>query len=231
MSQIFSYLNNSFSNLDSAWSEFLLTNCSLELSRIDNTLLKLNTQEIYPVADLIFRALSYTKPNDVRVVILGQDPYHGEGEANGLAFAVNNGIKLPPSLRNIFKELQLEYPINYKIPKSDLISWASQGVVLLNSSLTVQKDQANSLSAIGWQSVTDKIINYISMKSHNVVFMLWGSFAIRKSNLIDSSRHLILTTTHPSPLSAYRGFFGCDHFILANNYLVKNGSLPINWLN
>ena len=163
-------------------------------------------------------------------MILGQDPYHGAGEANGLAFSVNSDIKIPPSLRNIYKELELEFG-NAQIDSGDmLISWANQGVLLLNATLTVIKDKPNSLADIGWQAVTDKITSEISKKASNVVFMLWGSFAQKKADLIDGARHCILSTTHPSPLSAYRGFLGCNHFKLANEYLVKNNKKPIVWI-
>lgn len=228
----FNYLDKSFSQLSSYWQDFLLNNCQNELLAIDDELSKLqnNNATIYPLQDLIFRALTSVPVSQIKVVILGQDPYHGEGEANGLAFAVNDSVKLPPSLRNIYKELKLEYPEGSKMPDSELISWASQGVVLLNATLTVLKDQANSLAHIGWQSITDKIIGHISESQTNVVFMLWGSFAIRKAELIHNHRHLILTTTHPSPLSAYRGFLGCNHFKLANEYLLNNKKQPINWL-
>ena len=237
------YLKDSFLKIDANWQDVLTEECSDNLVNIDNQLCQLSqaTTTIYPPSPLIFNALVHTPLSNIKVVILGQDPYHGEGEANGLAFSVNKGIKLPPSLRNIYKELELEYSnspeteftLGYDIKTRDgtqLIDWADQGVFLLNSCLTVIKDQANSLAKIGWHEVTDKLIHHISCNKSNVVFMLWGSFAQNKSHLIDDSKHLILQAPHPSPLSAHRGFLGCNHFKLANEYLVKYGNLPINWI-
>jgi uracil-DNA glycosylase len=237
------YLKDSFSRLDPNWQNILTDKCSDDLVKIDNKLCQLSAASttVYPPPPLIFNALSHTPLSKLKVVILGQDPYHGNGEANGLAFSVNKGIKLPPSLRNIYKELESEYlnapdrefTLGLDIKTLDgtrLVDWADQGVFLLNSCLTVIKDQANSLAKIGWHEVTDKLIHHISCNKSNVVFMLWGGFAIAKTHLIDESKHLILRAPHPSPLSAYRGFFGCDHFKLANEYLVKNGTTPINWL-
>ena len=226
---IFKYLEDSFSAMTKSYQELFLNNCLDELRAIDSKLLEVSKNEsIYPNASKIFRAFSKFELNDTRVVILGQDPYHGDSEANGLAFAVNSNIKTPPSLRNILKELEQEF--GSVTSGEALFSWANQGVLLLNATLTVIKDKPNSLAHIGWQEVTDKIIAQISKQNNNVVFMLWGSFAQKKSSLIDSSRHLILTTTHPSPLSAYRGFLGCNHFKLANEYLIKNNLEPISWI-
>ena len=212
-----------------SYQELFLNNCLEELRVIDSKLLEVSKNEsIYPSNLDIFRAFSKFELDATRVVILGQDPYHGDGEANGLAFAVNSNIKTPPSLRNILKELEQEFG---GMPSGEaLFSWANQGVLLLNATLTVIKDKPNSLAHIGWKEVTDKIIAQISQHANNVVFMLWGSFAQKKSSLIDSSRHLILTTTHPSPLSAYRGFLGCNHFKLTNEYLIKNNLEPISWI-
>lgn len=226
---MFKYLQNSFLSMTKSYQELFLNNCIEELIAIDNKLFEISKNEIiYPNAPNIFIAFSKFELYDTRVVILGQDPYHGDGEANGLAFAVNSDIKIPPSLRNIFKELKLEF--GNEASKETLFSWANQGVLLLNATLTVIKDKPNSLADIGWQVVTDKIIAEISKLNNNVVFMLWGSFAQKKSSLIDGNRHLVLTTTHPSPLSAYRGFLACNHFKLSNEYLIRNNLKPIIWI-
>lgn len=227
----FSYLKPAFSSLDKVWQEFLLTNCSEVLLSIDARLSELaKTETIYPPQHLIFNALKLCKLANIEVVIIGQDPYHGENEANGLAFAVNSGIKLPPSLKNIYKEVSLEYGVNIDADGTHLIKWANQGVLLLNSCLTVIKDRANSLSNIGWHQVTDLLINHISKTNFGVVFMLWGAYAKQKSKLIDESKHNILFAPHPSPLSVYRGFYGCNHFRIANEYLYSLGKTQINWI-
>ena len=185
---------------------------------------------IYPPGNLIFNAFNSTPFNEVKVVIIGQDPYHGVGQANGLCFSVNKGIPHPPSLINIFKELSNEYNIPY--PKSgDLTPWAKQGVLLLNATLTVRKDQANSHQDIGWQHFTDAVIDAVSKQKDHVVFMLWGGFAKRKGARIDKKKHLVLTSGHPSPLSANRGlWFGNNHFKKANEWLTQHNISPINWL-
>lgn len=235
------YLQDSYSILDREWQEFLQDNCQEQLLAIDKQLSQYaKAHTIYPPAELIFRALALTPLGQVKVVILGQDPYHGENEANGLAFAINFGthtqrvktprVKTPPSLRNIFQELAQEYAYPGDITPDILLNWARDGVLLLNCSLTVIKDQANSMTNLGWEMITDAIIKQISDTRQHVVFMLWGAFAKRKASLIDSTKHLILTTTHPSPLSAYRGFLGCNHFILANRYLGLNHLIPVTWL-
>ncbi len=231
MTSNFSYLKNSFNELNSAWQEFLINNYATNLISIDKQLSQLShNNTIYPSPDLIFRALKQP-PEQIKVVILGQDPYHGEFEANGLAFAVPPSIKSPPSLRNIYKELSLEYGLNTKdIAPNILENWVNQGVLLLNSSLTVIKDRANSLANIGWNVITDGIITAISQRNRHIVFILWGNFAQQKSSLIDLNKHLLLTSVHPSPLSAHRGFFGCNHFKLANEYLISNKIKPINWI-
>lgn len=182
---------------------------------------------IYPPEADIFRALSLTSFEDVRVVIVGQDPYHGEGEAHGLCFSVQDGVKTPPSLRNIFKELASEYG---KVPQStDLSSWARQGVLLLNATLTVEKDCAGSHQGKGWETFTDAILKKISDEKEHVVFLLWGNYARKKADLIDHTKHLILESAHPSPLSAHRGFFGNNHFKLTNEYLTAHKKQPITW--
>ena len=183
---------------------------------------------IYPDRDKIFFALKNTPYENVKVVIIGQDPYHGEGEAHGLSFSVNPGIKVPPSLKNIYKELQSEY--GYEIPNNGyLLSWAKQGVLLLNAVLTVEKDKPASHRGKGWEIFTDEIIKEINNKEEPVVFILWGNFARSKKNIITNNKHLILESAHPSPFSARHGFFGCNHFKLANEFLEKNGIKQINW--
>ena len=177
---------------------------------------------------MIFNAFNLTPFNDVKVVILGQDPYHNVGQAHGLAFSVPDGIQKPPSLQNIFKELNQDLGIN--IPTNgNLEKWAKEGVLLLNASLTVRAHNAASHAKIGWQRFTDAAIRTLSEQKNNLVFILWGNYAIAKENLIDHNKHLILKTVHPSPLSASRGFFGCKHFSKTNEYLIKNGITPIDW--
>ncbi len=184
---------------------------------------------IYPPKDEIFLALKNLPYEKVKVVIIGQDSYHGENEAHGLAFSVKKGVRIPPSLRNIFKELKNEYK-DFVIPDNGyLMPWVEEGVLLLNATLTVEKDKANSHKSIGWQNFTDKIIELINQKEEPVVFLLWGNFAISKKSLITNPKHLILESVHPSPLSASRGFFGNGHFIKTNEFLEKSGIKPINW--
>ena len=176
----------------------------------------------------IFNALKLTDYNDVKVVILGQDPYHGEGEAHGLAFSVKPGIAIPPSLRNIYKELNQS--LGCYIPNNGFLEkWAKQGVLLLNTALTVRKDMANSHSGKGWEILTDAIIKKLNNRPEPIVFMLWGNNAKSKSWFVDSQKHLVLTSVHPSPLSASRGFFGCNHFKKANEFLASIGENPIDW--
>lgn len=183
---------------------------------------------IYPRASLIFSAFDCTPFDKVKVVILGQDPYHGPGQANGLAFSVNAGVPLPPSLRNIFREVNADCGSPTPV-SGDLTRWASQGVLLLNSTLTVSEHSPKSHSGFGWESFTDAAIRQLAAKRENLVFLLWGADAIRKGNFIDRSRHLVLTSPHPSPLSAHRGFFGNRHFSQANIYLEQHGLSPIQW--
>ena len=183
---------------------------------------------IYPPKNYILRALSLTDYDNVKVVILGQDPYHGVGEANGLAFSVNNGVKLPPSLKNIYKELKDDLNIEISI-SGDLTAWAKQGVLLLNSVLTVEKDKAASHKDLGWKLLTDHIIKLINMKETPVVFILWGNFARSKKSLITNPKHLILESTHPSPFSSNNGFFGSRPFSKTNNFLRKNNIKEIDF--
>jgi uracil-DNA glycosylase len=184
--------------------------------------------QIYPPGNQIFAAFDSTPFENVKVVILGQDPYHGYGQAHGLCFSVNKGIKHPPSLMNIFKEIENDLGIPY--PKNgNLQTWAEQGVLLLNATLTVRAHQAGSHQKKGWEKYTDSIILNLSEKKENLVFLLWGNFAISKSLLINKSKHHILTSVHPSPLSAHRGFLGCSHFSKTNDFLQQKGIAPINW--
>jgi uracil-DNA glycosylase len=184
---------------------------------------------IFPPDSQIFSAFDYTSFNDTRVVIIGQDPYHGLMQAHGLCFSVNKGVKVPPSLKNIFKELKTDME-GFNIPAhGDLSHWAKQGVLLLNATLTVEKDKAGSHQGKGWEEFTDAVIKAISKQKEHVVFILWGKFAQSKAHLIDAAKHLVLLAAHPSPFSAYTGFFGCKHFSQTNNYL-KQHHLPIvNW--
>ena len=184
---------------------------------------------IYPPGSLIFNAFNKTDFDDVKVVILGQDPYHGAGEAHGLSFSVPKGIKPPPSLLNIYKEIEAD--LGVKMPRNygNLEAWAKQGVFLLNAALTVKANLANSHAGIGWHSFTNKAIELLSTNKEHLVFLLWGNFAKEKLNLIDTSKHLVLLAPHPSPLSAHKGFLGCRHFSKTNEYLMKNRLDPIDW--
>ena len=186
------------------------------------------TQHCFPPAGQIFRAFDLCPFDKVRVVIIGQDPYHDINQAHGLCFSVQDGVKVPPSLENIYKELNRD--LGKPIPTSgNLTHWAEQGVLLLNATLTVQAHRAGSHQGKGWEELTDAAIQALNNQRENVVFMLWGSYAQRKGQFIDRRRHLVLTAVHPSPLSAYRGFIGCGHFSQANNYLLQHGQTPINW--
>ncbi len=186
------------------------------------------TKTVFPPAKLIFNAFDLCPFDKVKVVIIGQDPYHGYGQAHGLCFSVNDGVQFPPSLVNIFKEIERDLQIPFPA-SGNLERWAKQGVFLLNATLTVLAGSAGSHQNKGWEEFTDHVIKVISDKKEHVVFMLWGSYAQKKGAVIDSKKHLILKAVHPSPLSAYRGFIGCGHFGMANNYLQKNGLSPIQW--
>ncbi len=185
-------------------------------------------QTIYPRGDLIFNALNSTPLDQVKVVILGQDPYHGPGQAHGLSFSVPEGVKVPPSLVNIYKELKADLQIDVPL-HGNLQSWANQGVLLLNSVLTVRESLAASHQGKGWERFTDCVIKTVSQQCQNVVFMLWGGYAKKKGQVIDAKSHLVLHAPHPSPLSAHRGFLGCKHFSMANQYLQSHGKLQIDW--
>ena len=187
-----------------------------------------STHTIYPSMYDIFNSMKYTSFEDVKVVLLGQDPYHNEGQAMGLSFSVPDGVDVPPSLVNMYKELNAE--LGVPIRKSgNLVGWAKQGVLLLNAVLTVRAHQANSHKGKGWEYFTDAVIKKISDKKENVVFLLWGGNARSKKTLIDKEKHLVLECAHPSPLSAYNGFFGCGHFKKANEYLISHDKRPIDW--
>lgn len=184
---------------------------------------------IFPPGPLIFNAFNSTLPSALKVVIIGQDPYHGVGQAHGLSFSVPDGVKPPPSLVNIIKELRADLGIDIPPNKGNLTPWAQRGVLLLNAYLTVRKSEPMSHAALGWETFTNAVIDKISDEKEHVVFMLWGKFAQQKQELIDSTKHLILKSAHPSPFSADKGFFGCKHFSRANQYLVEHGVDPIDW--
>lgn len=188
-----------------------------------------NTYNIFPPMDCIFNALRYTAYNDVKVVILGQDPYHGVGQAHGLCFSVKSGIAPPPSLVNIYKEIESDIGVICNRKNGELTSWAKQGVLLLNTALTVREGQANSHRGKGWEIFTDKVISLLNEREKPIVFMLWGGNAKAKIPLITNPNHTILTAAHPSPLSAYNGFFGCKHFSACNKLLRENGETEIDW--
>ena len=186
------------------------------------------TRLTFPPASLIFNAFDQCPFENVKVVILGQDPYHGDGQAHGLCFSVNDGVDFPPSLLNIFKEIERD--LGKPMPSSgNLIRWAQQGVLLLNATLTVQAHIAGSHQGRGWETFTDAVIRKLATEKEHLVFMLWGSYAQQKGAFIDPNKHLVLKSVHPSPLSAYRGFIGNNHFSLANKYLKENGQSEINW--
>ena len=217
-------------HLNSEWKAFLKEelNSNNFQAIISTLLIERKSHTIFPKNDSIFNAFNFTIPNKIKVVILGQDPYHRESQAHGLAFSVPNGVKIPPSLRNIFKELKND--LNYSISSNgNLESWAKQGVLMLNASLTVREKVAGSHQKLGWETFTDSVIKKISDKKEGIIFLLWGAFAQKKLELIDKRKHHILITSHPSPFSAYRGFFGCNHFSKTNKILIKNNQQTINW--
>jgi uracil-DNA glycosylase len=184
---------------------------------------------VYPKFENIFKAFSLCEIEKTKVILIGQDPYHGENEANGLCFSVNLNIKTPPSLQNIFKELGYKNDLFSNTRSTDLSDWANQGVLLLNSVLTVEKDKAASHQSWGWQILTDLVIQYLSEEKEFLIFILLGNYAQSKKSLIDITKHKIIETVHPSPLSAYRGFFGSNVFVTCNDYLIQNQKEPINW--
>tara|TARA_B100000767_G_scaffold31641_1_gene27065 strand:+ start:1853 stop:2533 length:681 start_codon:yes stop_codon:yes gene_type:complete len=217
-------------HLNSEWKAFLKEelNSNNFQAIISTLLIERKSHTIFPKNDSIFNAFNFTIPNKIKVVILGQDPYHRESQAHGLAFSVPNGVKIPPSLRNIFKELKND--LNYSISSNgNLESWAKQGVLMLNATLTVREKVAGSHKKLGWETFTDSVIKKISDKKEGIIFLLWGAFAQKKLELIDKRKHHILITSHPSPFSAYRGFLGCNHFSKTNKILIKNNQKTINW--
>ncbi|MDP3467240.1 MAG: uracil-DNA glycosylase [Daejeonella sp.] len=219
-------------NLEESWKVVL--KAEFEKEYMQKLLAFLQTQLeqnrlIYPENSLIFNAFSHTPFHKVKIVILGQDPYHGVNQAHGLSFSVQKGVPIPPSLQNIFKELQAEYK-DFQFPQhGDLSSWADQGVLLLNASLTVEASKAGSHQNQGWEQFTDRVIQTLSEQRTGIVFLLWGKYAQAKTGLIDQNKHLVLMAAHPSPFSAFNGFFGCNHFIKTNEYLEKNGEKGIDW--
>ncbi|UGQ15767.1 uracil-DNA glycosylase [Borrelia sp. RT5S] len=218
--------------IEKSWQEVLKNEFNKEyfkklVSFIKNEY-KTKNGKIFPPPSLIFNAFNSLPFKNIKVVVLGQDPYHGKGQANGLAFSVNSGIKIPPSLQNIFKEIESNLKIK-TTANGDLKRWAIQGVFLLNSILTVEEGIPSSHKEIGWEIFTNEVIRIISTNLNNIVFMLWGNFARGKRNLIDTSKHLILETSHPSPYSANNGFLGSNHFGKTLEYLKKNHKTPINF--
>jgi uracil-DNA glycosylase len=213
-----------------SWKKYLSNEFNADYFRqlIDFVRAEYQTQTVYPPGREIFRAFDCADFDDVRVVIIGQDPYHGPGQANGLCFSVRDGVTFPPSLRNIFKEIQKD--LDKPIPKSgDLERWAQQGVLLLNATLTVRASAAGSHQNKGWEQFTDAVIKAISDSKTNVVFLLWGAYAQKKGEIIDRNKHLVLMSAHPSPFSADRGFFGNKHFSKTNEYLKSKGLKEIDW--
>lgn len=216
--------------IEESWKEALIPEFSKDyfIRLTDFVRKEYHETTVYPPGKLIFNAFNLCPFDKVKVVIIGQDPYHGPGQAHGLCFSVNDGIQPPPSLVNIFKEINSD--LGNPIPQSgNLTRWAEQGVLLLNATLTVRAHQAGSHQKRGWEEFTDAVIRKLAEEKSNLVFILWGSYAQKKGAFIDRNKHLVLTSVHPSPLSAYNGFFGNHHFSLANDYLVKNGKTAIDW--
>ena len=216
--------------IEQSWESLLESEFNKDYFHQIRTFIKeqYKAKTIFPPAKLIFNAFNLTPVDKIKVIIVGQDPYHGEGQAHGLSFSVPEGIKIPPSLLNIYKELKED--INKEIPNHGFLEgWAKQGVLLLNSVLTVQAGKPNSHKNIGWEKFTESVISLISKKKESLVFLLWGSYAHKKENFIESNNHLILKSVHPSPLSAYNGFFGSKHFSKTNNFLKKNNIKEILW--
>ena len=216
--------------IEETWKEALMPEFSKDyfIQLTDFVRKEYHETTVYPPGRLIFNAFNLCPFDKVKVVIIGQDPYHGPGQAHGLCFSVNDGVQPPPSLVNIFKEINND--LGKPIPQSgNLTRWAEQGVLLLNATLTVRAHQAGSHQRQGWEEFTDAVIRKLAEEKSNLVFILWGSYAQKKGAFIDRNKHLVLTSVHPSPLSAHNGFFGNHHFSLANDYLVKNGKTAIDW--
>lgn len=224
-------MNNNIATLNEKWLALLVDEFEQSYMHQLSSFLESERQQgklIYPEQKAIFAAFDNTTLDKLKVVILGQDPYHGVGQAHGLSFSVPNGVATPPSLRNIYKELVGD--LNLTMPShGNLNSWAKQGVLLLNSVLTVEHAQAASHKGQGWERFTDRVIEVINQHAENVVFLLWGAYAQKKGSAIDQQRHLVLQAPHPSPLSAHRGFLGCKHFSKANIYLLDHGKQAIDW--
>jgi len=222
---------SAFSRLHPSWMKYLGPEFQLPYMRQLEQFLAQEEKSgkvIYPAPENIFNAFNSTPLNRVEVVILGQDPYHGPGQAHGLCFSVQEGVAIPPSLRNIFKEIKND--LDFPIPQEgSLQHWADQGVLLLNATLTVEEGKAGSHQGKGWEQFTDTAIKVVNEHCDHVVFMLWGNYAHKKTALIDESKHCVLTAAHPSPLSAHRGFLGCKHFSKANEYLESHGKKAIDW--
>lgn len=216
--------------IEASWKPQLASEFQAEyFSKLKSFLVEEKTKHvIFPAGDKIFEAFNRVPFDKVKVVILGQDPYHNVGQAHGLCFSVQNGVALPPSLKNIYKELQSDLGIA-PVASGNLEKWADQGVFLLNATLTVRAHEAGSHQKKGWETFTDKVIQIISEKKENVVFILWGSYAQQKAKLIDGSKHLIIKSAHPSPLSAHNGFWGTKPFSKTNEYLISKGKEAINW--
>ena len=216
--------------LNASWKEVLMNEFEKDYFKklTDFVQNEYNTKTIYPPQSEIFSAFDFTPFENVKVVILGQDPYHGEGQANGLSFSVADGIKLPPSLRNIYKELKDDVGIEIST-SGNLESWAKQGVLLLNATLTVEATKAGSHQKKGWETFTDAVIQTLSDKKENIVFILWGAYAQKKGAKIDRSKHLVIETAHPSPLGAYRGFWGSKPFSTTNQFLKSKNITEIDW--
>lgn len=223
--------DNKPGSLKGKWAELLADQFELPYMHALRSYLAEQKQQgkiIYPPGKSIFNALNHTDFDDVKVVIIGQDPYHGAGQAHGFCFSVQPGVKIPPSLRNMYQELNQD--IGMPIPEhGTLTSWADQGVLLLNAVLTVEESKAGAHQGKGWEVFTDRVIELLNEQSQDVVFLLWGSYAQKKGRLIDRTKHCVFEGPHPSPLSAYRGFFGCKHFSKVNAYLSEKGKAQINW--
>lgn len=219
-------------NLEKSWLNILASEFEQDYMKSLKAFLveeKKQGHEIYPEGKNIFNAFTHTPLDKVKVVILGQDPYHGPGQAHGLSFSVQKGQRIPPSLKNMYQELESNFP-DFKTPAyGDLTAWADDGVLLLNATLTVRAKEPGSHQGKGWEIFTDKVISELSARKNGLVFLLWGKYAQNKSILIDESRHTVLKAAHPSPFSVYRGFYGCRHFALANEKLISQGETPINW--
>lgn len=216
--------------IDGSWKEVLSSEFNKEYfkSLTDFVKNEYSTKTVFPPGKNIFEAFNLCSFSNTKIVILGQDPYHTPGVANGLAFSSNSGQRIPPSLLNIFKELKSD--LGKEIPDSpDLTAWAKEGVLLLNATLTVEKGKAGSHQGRGWEEFTDNVIKMISAKKDNIVFILWGAYAQAKESLVDTSKHFIIKSAHPSPFSAHRGFFGSRPFSRANNYLLEHGITPVRW--